>query len=180
MFVFARNRKADTGAYRPFGAGFHAAVVGGLALAVVGYAFFNVKLDNRSRIDGAVDVLFQDGNAHGMEPGGFWTKGGREATVLLKAPRRLSRISVTLSSPVVGQANVQAGMSERTVVRAGKNAPPATIDFEAPVGFRLGDGYLYSLRIEDSGSFVPHQLDRASNDGRTLGVFVSISALPVP
>lgn len=180
VFVFARNRKPGAGPYRPFGGGFHAAVVGVLALAVVGYAFFNVKLDNRSRIAGAVEVLFQDGNAHGMEPGGFWTRGGRGATVLLKAPRRLSRISVTLSSPIAGQANVRAGMSERVVVRAGRNAPPATSDFEAPVGFRRGDGYLYSLRIEDSGSFVPHQLDRGSNDGRILGVFVSISALPVP
>ncbi len=180
VFIFARSRRSDAGPCRPFGVGLHAAVVCGLTLAVIGYAFFNVKLDNRSRIDDAVEVLFQDGNAHRMEPGGFWTKGGRGATVLLKAPRRLSRISVTLSSPVAGQAYVQAGMSEQIVVRAGKNAPPATSDFKAPVGFRRGDGYLYSLRIEDSRSFVPHQLDGASNDGRTLGVFVSISALPVP
>ncbi len=180
VFVFARAGKTDTAPYRPFGAGFHAAVVCGLSLAVAGYAFFNVKIDNPARLDGAVEVLFQDGNAHGMEPGGFWTKGGSGATVLLRAPRRLSRISVTLSSPVAGQANVRAGMSERTVARTVRDQPPATVDFERPVGFRWGDGYLYSLRVEDSGSFVPHRLDNSSDDGRTLGVFVHISALPVP
>ncbi len=175
-FVFARNRKADEGPYRPFASGVHAAIVFGLALAVTSYAFFNVKLGDGSRVDGVVEVLFQDGNTHGMEPGGFWTKGGRGATILIKAPRRLSRISVTLSSPIAGRTNVRAGMSERNIVRAGRNRPPATAEFEAPVGFRRGDGYLYSLRVEDSGSFVPHQLDRHSDDGRTLGVLVSISA----
>ncbi|HEX2694361.1 MAG TPA: hypothetical protein VHP61_01300, partial [Acidobacteriota bacterium] len=174
--VFAWNRKAGAGPYRPFGVGVHAAIVFSLALGVVGSAFFNVKLDNRSRVDSVVEVLFQDGNTHGMEPDGFWTRGGYGATVLVGSPMPLSRISVTLSSPIAGQTNVRAGMSERIVVRAGRNRPPATADFDAPVGFRRGEGYLYSLRVEDSGSFVPYHLDRHSDDGRTLGVLVSISA----
>ena len=173
-FIFARNRKAAGRPCRPFAPGTHAAVVLGLSLAVVGSAFFNVKLDNGSRVDG-VEVFFQDGNTHGMEPGGFWTRGERGATVLIRAPRRLGRISVTLTSPIRGETSVRAGMSERAVVRAGRDQPPSTIEFVAPVGFRRGDGYLYSLRVEDSGSFVPHQLDRRSVDGRSLGVFVSIS-----
>jgi hypothetical protein len=174
-FVFARNGKGDGRPYRPFSPWAHAAVVLGLSLAVAGAAFFNVKIDIGSRADG-VEILFQDGNTHGTEPGGFWTRGERGATVLIRASRRLSRISVALTSPIPGQTNVRAGMAERTVVRAGRNQPPATADFDAPVGFRRGDGYLYSLRVEDSGSFVPHLLDRQSVDGRTLGVFVSVSA----
>jgi hypothetical protein len=174
--IFVRNRKAGAGPYHPFGVGVHAAIVFGLALAVVGYAFFNVRLDNSFRVDGVVEVLLQDGNTHGVEPGGLWTKGGRGATVLIKAPRRLSRISVVLSSPVAGQTNVRAGMSERMIVRAGRNRPPATADFDAPVGFRLGEWHIYSVWVRDSVSFVPHQLDRDSDDGRSLGVLVSISA----
>lgn len=175
-FVFARNRKASARPYLPFAPGVHAAIVFGLALPAICYAFFNVRLDDRFRVDGVVEVLFQDGNTYGMEPGGFWTKGGRGATVLIKAPRQLSRISVTLSSPIAGQTDVRAGMFERKIVRAGRNRPPATAEFDAPVGFRRSGGYLYSLRVEDSGSFVPGQLDRHSGDGRTLGVLVSISA----
>jgi len=174
-FIFARNGKAVGRPYRSFAPGIHAAVVLGLSFAVVGAAFFNVKLDNGPRVDG-VEVLFQDGNSHGMEPGGFWTRGERGAMVIIRAPRRLNRISVVLTSPIPGQTNVRVGMSERTIVRAGRNRPPATADFDAPVGFRRGDGYLYSLRVKDSGSFVPHQLDGRSVDGRSLGVFVSIIA----
>lgn len=178
-FVFARSGKAGGRRYRPFSPGVHAAVAFGLALAVAGYAFFNVKLDNRAEAGGFGELLFQDGNAHGMEPGGFWTKGGRGATVLIRAPRPLSRIRVTLTSPVAGRTIVRAGMSERIVVRPARNGP-ATADFEAPVGFRRGDGYLYSLRIEDSASFVPHLLDGRSADGRNLGVFTAVTAVPVP
>ena len=79
-------------------------------------------------------------------------------TIDKNAPRRLHRISVVLTSPIPGHTNVRAGMSERTVVRAERNRPPATVDFDGPVGFHRGDGYLYSLRIEDSGSFVPPAL----------------------
>ena len=176
--VFARNgKRGPPGPYRSFGVCVHAAVVFGLALAVVGYAFFDVRTDKTSPLDGGgVEVLFQDGNAYGMEPGGFWTKGGRGATVLIKAPRRLSRISLVFSSPVAGRTTVRSGMSERLLVRAGRNQPPAPADFDAPVGCRFGDRYLYSLWIRDSASFVPFKLDRRVGDDRTLGVLVSISA----
>ena len=180
VFIFARTGSAGARPYRPFSPGFHAAVAFSLALAVAGYAFFNVKLDDRDEAGGFGELLFQDGNAHGVEPGGFWTKGGRGATVLVRASRPLSRISVTLTSPVVGRTSVRAGMSERIVVRPARNGPAATADFDAPVGFRRGDGYLYCLRIEDSARFVPHALDGRSSDGRDLGVLVSVSAVPVP
>lgn len=176
VLAFARIGKAGGGPYRPFGMGVHAAIVFGLALAVAGYAFFNLRLEDRAQV-GGVDVLFQDGNTHGVEAGGgYWTRGGRGATVLIQAPRPLSRISVTLSSPIAGQTNVRAGMSKRVVVRAGRNRPPATADFDAPVGCRFRDRYLYSLWVRDSASFVPFRLDRHSEDGRSLGVLVSISA----
>jgi hypothetical protein len=173
--VFARNRKAGAGPYRPFGVGIHAAIVFGLALAVIGYAFFNVKLDDGSRV-GGVDVFFQDGNTHGIEPGGFWTKGGYGATVLIGSSRPLSRISLIMSSPLAGRTTVRAGPTERIAVREGRDRPPVTIGIDAPVGFRLGERYLYSLWMRDSASFVPHQLDRRSVDGRTLGVLISVSA----
>ncbi len=179
VFIFARKGSAGR-PYRPIAPGFHAAVAFSLALAVAGCAFFDVKLDNRAEAGGFGELLFQDGNTYGGEPGGFWTKGGRGATVLIRAPRPLSRISVTLTSPVAGRTSVQAGMSERLVVRPARNGPAATADFNAPVGFRRGDGYLYSLRIEDSARFVPHALDGRSSDGRDLGVLVSVSAVPVP
>jgi hypothetical protein len=67
-------------------------------------------------------------------------------------------------------------MSKRVVVRAGRNRPPATADFDAPIGCRFRDRYLYSLWVRDSASFVPFRLDRHSEDGRSLGVLVSISA----
>jgi hypothetical protein len=175
--VFARDRKAGARPYRPFGVCVHAAIVFGLAFAVVGYAFFDVRTDKRSPLDGeGVEILFQDGNAYGTEPGGFWTKGGRGTTVLIKAPRRLSRISLILSSPVTGRTTVRSGMSEQIVVRAGRNQLPAPADFDAPVGCRFGDRYLYSLWIRDSASFVPFKLNRRVGDDRTLGVLVSISA----
>ncbi len=174
-FVFARSGRSGGRPYRPFAPGVHVSIVFGLSLAAACFAFFNVKLDNRAVVDGVGEVLFQDGNAHAMEPGGFWTRGARGATVLIRAPRPLSRIRVTLASPVAGRTSVRAGMAERIVARPGKDRPPATVDFDAPVGFRGGDGYLYSLRIEDSGSFVPHQLDRRSADGRNLGVLVALS-----
>ena len=151
--VFARARKARGRPYRPFPAVAHVAVVFGLALIVAAYAFFNVKTGVRAGIEGGGEILFQDGNAHGMEPGGFWTKGGRGATILIRSPRPLSRIRITLTSPIAGLTSLRAGMAERIISRPENGLPPATIEIDAPPGFRMGGGYLYSLRIEDSGSF---------------------------
>ncbi|MHB8095457.1 MAG: hypothetical protein ACYDH0_11015 [Candidatus Aminicenantales bacterium] len=174
VFIFARRSGTEAAPARRFSAAGHAAVILALSIAILGYAFFNVRTGQRAPLAGGVEVLFQDENTHGMEPVGFWTRGTSAATVLIRAPERLSRIRVVLASPVAGRTSVQAGMAERAVVRPEKNAPPATIEFLSPVGFHRPDGYYYSLRIRDSSSFVPYQLDNRVGDNRTLGVQVSL------
>jgi len=176
VFVFARRSGESAGPARRFGAAGHAAAFLALAAAILGYAFFNVRDGRRAPLGGGAEILFQDENTHGMEPEGFWTRGTSAATVLIRAPERLSRIRVVLSSPVAGRTSIQAGMAEKAVVRPGKNELPATIDFPSPVGFRRRDGYYYSLRIRDSSSFVPYRLDNRVGDNRSLGVQVSVGA----
>ena len=176
ILAFAGKKRDPARPARPFGPGVHAAVVAGLSVVLVGYAFFNVRTETRSPADArGIEVLFQDENTHGPEPDGFWTRGGRTATVLVRSPRPLSRLEVTLSSPVPGRTDLWAGMTATRVVRDERDEAPARLVIEAPVGFRLGGRYHYSLRLRDSAAFVPYKLDRRVGDDRSLGVRASVT-----
>lgn len=177
-FIFVKRKHAGTAAKGPMPLGVHAAIVFALSMAVVGYAFSDIRLkDPLPSGSEGVEVFFQDDNAHGAEAGGFWTKAGRETTVLLRSSRPLSRINLSLASPVPGRTTVRVATAERTARRVKRNGPASIMEFPRPVGFRWGSGHYYCLRVGDSSGFVPREIDRNVPDARRLGVFITLDAL---
>ncbi len=175
--IFVKGKRAGAAPKGPLSLGAHAAIVFVLSIVVVGYAFSNIRLKNPLPIGGeSVEVFFQDDNVHGAEAGGFWTKAGREATVLIRSSRPLSRIIMSLASPVPGRTTVRVAIAERTALRLERNGPASIIEFPRPVGFRWGSVHYYCLRIGDNSGFVPHEIDRNVPDARRLGVFVTLDA----
>ncbi|MGB8952007.1 MAG: hypothetical protein WCC06_04995 [Candidatus Aminicenantales bacterium] len=89
---------------------------------------------------------------------------------MIHTPRKAKRISLTVASPVVHQAEVRVGRQERRA----RISPEERWTVLSPVGFPWKGGYLYSVRVRNSSGFYPFRLERDSTDNRFLGVFVKI------
>lgn len=154
----------------------HACVVSVLTILVLLYAFFNIHLDQKTVFaEKDYELYFQDENHFGAEVGGFWTRGSRPATVILKTAQPLTAIQVRLTSPVEGRATVHVGPHWQTVTRTEQTGFTREADFALPQGFPLEGARLYTITIKDSTGFIPNRLDSHSADSRRLGVFVRIN-----
>jgi len=139
------------------------------------YVFFDIHLDEKEVFrEQKYELYFQDDNHFGREVGGFWTKGKRKTSVILKSPHPLSTIHLTLTSSVGGTTAVQVGSSEKKLKRTKSTGLSKSASFSSIKGFPMQKGHLYTITIEDSSGFVPYQLDRNVKDNRYLGVFVHI------
>lgn len=151
------------------------AVVLSLGIVIIAAQFFSVRLsEGMSVAEKDCALYFQDRNHFGEESGGFWTKGKSAAALFLRAPRRLSRIELSLSSPVPGETVVQVGNFKKTAQRAGEARSDKVITIPSPRGFPWKGGYLYYLRIKESKEFVPAELNPEGRDSRHLGICVKV------
>jgi len=139
------------------------------------YVFFDIHIDKKEVFEGQkFELCFQDDNHFGKEIGGFWTKGERKTSVILKSPQPLSTIHLTLNSSVEGVTSVQVGSSKKKMKRMRSTGLSKSATFTSIKGFPMRKGYMYYITIKDSSGFVPYQLDRNVKDNRYLGVFVQI------
>jgi hypothetical protein len=143
------------------------------------YSFFDIHLDKAHVFaDKPYTLYFQDTNNYGQELEGFWTRGRLASDVLVKTQTRVSKIRMSLSSPVPGKTTIRVGREKKTVHRDQKEGLGQTLFFTSPVGFPWRGGYLYSIRIKEEGGFRPYRLDPEIQDNRLLGIFVEIAVEP--
>jgi hypothetical protein len=174
--IFGRRHKPASGEPRRTKPGAVRAIVFGAALLTIAITFFNARLGTPLSIPNSDLMIYaQDDHNFGMEDGGFWTKKGSETCVLVRSPKKLGKLKVTLMSPVRGTTRVLAGMFGASAERAEMGGLPKMVEFRRLAGFPSKGGWLYSLRVRDSSGFQPNRLDRNSTDGRALGVFVAVS-----
>jgi hypothetical protein len=149
--------------------------VHGLSALFIVYVFFNIRLNNQAGLGPEnVTVYFQDDNHYGPELDGFWTAGQSRARLLIQSKEKVNSIAVTLSSPLAGKTIVQVGRSKEIMVRNKAHGLEQTAVFPAPVGFPWKGRQLTFLQVQESGVYVPYELDRRVQDNRRLGVFVKI------
>jgi hypothetical protein len=147
-----------------------------ISTLLIAYTFFNIHLDRAYRFKNKpYELYFQDTNNFGQELEGFWTKGQIASEILMKTDKRASEIRVKLSSPAPGKATTRVGRAKQSALRGRIEGQEKTLIFPSPVGFPWGDGYLYSIRIQEDRGFHPYQLDPRVEDNRFLGVFVEIA-----
>lgn len=175
-FVYLKKAR-DGGPERPLlRFGWHLGLVWGLAALSVVYLFFNVQVRNGTPYSAqGYELYFQDDHHFGQELGGFWTKGGQTAAVLLYSRKRLSSLTVKLSSEVAGISTLKVDRFRRRIKRYTGPGFSSSCTFEQPTGFPWKNGYLYSLEVYEPHGFVPFQLDDTVRDNRYLGVFVQVS-----
>jgi hypothetical protein len=156
-----------------------ATLVLAVSLLLLALAFFHVRLDPRTaQRSGAAEWFFQDDNQYGPEGEGFWTKGSREAVVVLRSPARLSAITVELSGAASGETEVRADRYRTTVRRDPQRTPRSDLVFSDPRGFPWRGAYLYVISVRERRPFVPYRVNSRVRDNRNLGVFVKILASP--
>jgi hypothetical protein len=147
-----------------------------LSLVLLTYIFFDIHLEKKEVYEGQNYALyFQDDNNFGYELGGFWTKGKRQTSVILASDQPVAAIHMMLHGLTEGTTEIQVGPAERKISRNIRNGLDGKVLFPAPIGFRLGKDYLYTITISDSSGFYPYRLDKTVKDNRFLGVFVKIT-----
>ena len=147
-----------------------------LSLILLIYIFFDIHLEQKEIYEGQNYALyFQDDNNYGKELQGFWTKGERQTSVILSSDQPMAVIRMTLHGLNEGMTTIQVGPAEKKISRKKRNGLEGKVSFPAPIGFRLGKDYLYTITISDSSGFYPYRLDKTVKDNRYLGVFVKIT-----
>ena len=103
-----------------------------------------------------------------VEPGGFWVRGGRAASILV-SPDGASGLFVTIQNGAeTGPVTVEiAGCRERVTLDGWEERR-----FRIPLG---GDEVLVPITITAANGFRPDMVDPASRDERWLGCFVRLS-----
>jgi hypothetical protein len=147
-----------------------------LTALVVGYVFFDVRIDDNHVPDSKEKgVYFQDDNSYGSEEGGFWVKGKSSTLVFVLSHQPAEAIVVHSSSPSKRETTIRVGSSKKRVVH--KNVGRNSQIFVSPVGFPWKGEYLYSVRIAEKSGFYPYQRDNRVQDNRFLGVFIRIEVI---
>jgi len=147
-----------------------------LSLIFLTYIFFDIHLKKKEVYEGQNYALFfQDGNNYGKELEGFWTKGKRQTSVILASDQPVAAIRMMLYGLTEGTTAIQVGSAEKKISRNKRNGLEGRVLFPAPIGFRLGKEYLYTITISNSSGFYPYRLDKTVKDNRYLGVFVKIT-----
>jgi len=174
-FVLGLRKRpaADRVSFRPAG---RAMIVLASSILFLAAIFFHVRLDApvHYKAEG-YELCFQDQNHFGLEQGGFWTRGTEAASVVLRSTARLSKISLSLSSPGRGHSEVQADRFCASVRHDPRLASESALIFDSPRGFPWKGTYLYLIKVRERAAFVPYQLDSRMKDNRRLGVFVRIA-----
>jgi len=174
-FFMRRSRKSgewirDRGMFAPLGIVFVVSVV------VVVNCFLDIRLESeKSYPMKEIQVYFQDENTFGSELDGFWTKGNSQAEIVLKSPKKASRIELNLIRPFLGKATVQVGNAIKVIDKKSGGVSDIELIFPKPVGLAWRGFHLYCVKIREEGGFVPSKRDGRSTDNRYLGAFVKVS-----
>jgi hypothetical protein len=108
-------------------------------------------------------------------PDGMWIAGAGRADIIVRTDQPIDHLAVTASSPIQTVFHISAGRSP-VVVRL---APGTPATFDVPVDGRQGfQSYSYLLSARSTEGFIPRLNDRASQDGRNLGVRIAFRAVP--
>jgi hypothetical protein len=179
VVLFIRKKEPGTKLEPSLKIAGHICLVFLVSLFLLTYIFFDIHLKNNEIFSGQnYELYFQDDNHFGKEVGGFWTKGKRTTSVILKSPQPLSAVEVILTSSAGGTTSIQAGPSKKKVKRTKRTGFGHKVSFPSVKGFPMKKGYLYTITIANSSGFVPYQLDKKVKDNRYLGVFVQIKTRP--
>jgi hypothetical protein len=170
-----KGKKADSGS-TSLNLGKQTAVVFLLSFVLLAYVFFDIHFENKAVYEGQdYELYFQDNNHHGQELEGFWTRGERQATVILKSAQPLAEIHLAFHSLIEGTTTIHVGPARKKISRNENNGLGGNVSFSSPIGCPMGKGFLYSITIKESSGFYPFRLDRTVRDNRFLGVFVKIT-----
>ena len=146
-----------------------------VSVIVVGSSFLDIQLDGEKSFPMKDShVYFQGENTFGSELDGFWTKGDRVAEIVVKSPKKASRIDLNLIRPSLGKTTVQVGKAIKAIDKNIGGESEIEVSFPKPVGFAWGGYHLYSIKIREGGGFVPSKRDARSTDNRYLGSFVRV------
>ena len=139
------------------------------------YHSINVHLDRRHSLTGpGYTAYFQDDNVYDSELGGFWTRGNCRTEVVLRTSIPVKRLHLEMTSRDPIQVAVQIG-SRRMERKPLSHAPfTASIAFPMPGTIPWKGDYLYLVRFEVRGGFIPAKIEPASSDSRFLGLFVRL------
>lgn len=154
----------------------HLAGVFTLSLFLAFHHAFDVHLDAQKSLAGnGYAAYFQDDNIYGGEKDGFWTRGNCRTEVALHSSARLKRLHLELTSRVPLGVTVRLGSRIMIVRSQSRERFNAVFHVRPEGGKPWKRGYLYLLRFQVVGGFVPAGIDPQSTDRRHLGLFIRIA-----
>ena len=138
-----------------------------------------VQLDQgRSRIpygdNPQLLLYYLDDKAWRPEDRGLWVAGGAETDLIVRTAPPLSAVNITVRSPIENTATLRVdGALYRIDLE-----PNSPVTLQAPVDGVVARGaQSFVLTVETADGFVPRLRNAASNDGRYLGVLVSLEGI---
>jgi hypothetical protein len=174
-FAFIRGKRKSEEGSADLGKTAPLFLVFGVGIFVACLSFLDIHLDGDNSFQiGDRHVYFQDGNTFGPELDGFWTKGGKEAAIIVKSPQKAKALDLILVQSAAGKTTVQAGNDIKVIENQYGSMAEAELVFPDPVGFAWKGEYFYSIKIRTKRGFVPSKRDAASRDNRYLGAFVRL------
>lgn len=138
-----------------------------------------VQLDQgRSRIpygnNPRLLLYYLDDNAWRPEQPGLWVAGEAETDLIVRTAPPLSAVAITVSSPIENTAALRVDGTPYHI----DLEPNRPVTIRAPVDGVIARGaQSFILTIETDEGFVPRLLDANSDDGRYLGVVVSLKGI---
>jgi len=128
-------------------------------------------------VGGKYRVYFINDNFHALQNESFWTKPGKEAELLLLAPRKVNSFEVMLqNSPFKNRVTIQIEhKKKRGELKSGDSK---VLVFEHIDGLKVSRGYLYQVKVKSSRTGAPDYENPALDDMRHLGVNVHIELHP--
>ncbi|MBN2399071.1 MAG: hypothetical protein JXI33_01885 [Candidatus Aminicenantes bacterium] len=146
-----------------------------LSFLLAAHSLFSVRFDEQNclPVPGAT-VHFQDINSLKHEADGFWTRGNCRTEVVLRTSIPVRRLQLEMTSRSPLQVAMQIG-SQRMEYKPRSRDPfssASVITMPGTIPWK-GD-FLYLIRFEIRGGFVPQKLEPSDSDKRFLGVFVRL------
>ncbi len=136
-----------------------------------------VSLDRRrSRItyqsEPELMMYLLDHNVHPSSLTEFWVNGRRRGDVILRSPKRLEAVTVTITSPVPNRVTVSLGGDEATLTL--QPGVEATVTLRSRGVYSL-QRWAYVLSVETTSGFIPKLRRPGSVDARYLGAQVRLT-----
>ncbi len=122
----------------------------------------------------ALELYLLDENVYAPEPAGIWVKAGRRTDVVVRTPRPMTSMKVTLSSPIPNHVTVSFD-GRRTEVDL-EPGSPVNVTIPTGPGVYSVRAYDYLLSVKASDGFVPYITEPGSKDRRYLGVMMQLKA----